>query len=392
MPSMLERLAPSSALRDRSGGPHLKVTMVELFFDLVYVFTIIQLSHYLLEHQTWRGALEAATLFAAVWWAWNYTAWSANWIDPDKPAGRILMLVLMACALMMATAIHYGFGYRAWLFVAGYVSMALIRAFYMAAVMRGTQMGQNYWQLGMWSVLSGVFWVAGALIEPLRLPLWIIAVLIDYAAPYAGFFVPGHGKTPMETWTLKGLHLLERNQLIFIIALGESILLLGGVIAGADLTGPLFLTAAIGFLLIVSMWWLYFVHSGEAAEEAFHSAEEQARLARAGLAYAHGIMVCGAIVVAVAIETIIAHPSDAVHLPAIVIAVAGPLIFLAGNMLFRRTVRRRIPLSYFAPFIVLPLIGWGVHSVHASGIVLGLGMLVVLLPTALRNPNRKVSA
>ncbi|MGB3555086.1 MAG: low temperature requirement protein A [Jannaschia sp.] len=388
MSALIDRLAPPSALRDRSGGPHLKVTTVELFFDLVYVFTIIQLSHYLLEHQTWLGALEAATLFAGVWWAWNYTAWAANWIDPDKPAGRVLMFALMACALMMAVAIHYAFGYRAWLFAIAYVAMALIRAFYMARVMRGTQMGQNYWQLGIWSCLSAVFWIAGAAIEPLRLPLWILAVLIDYAGPYAGFHVPGHGKTPMETWTLKGLHLLERNQLIFIIALGESILLLGGTLVGAELSGPLFLTAAIGFALIVSMWWLYFVHSGEAGEEAFHSADEQTRLARAGLAYAHGIMVCGAIVVAVAIEIIVAHPTDAVHLPSILIAVAGPLIFMAGNMLFRRTLRRRVPPTYFAPFVVLPIIGWGIHAAHASGILLGLGMLAVMLPVAAVNPDR----
>lgn len=392
MPALIDRLAPPSALRDRSGGPHLKVTTVELFFDLVYVFTIIQLSHYLLEHQTWLGALEAATLFAGVWWAWNYTAWAANWIDPDKPAGRVLMFVLMACALMMAVAIHYAFGYRAWLFAIAYVAMALIRAFYMAHVMRGMQMGQNYWQLGIWSCLSGVFWITGAAIETLRLPLWIVAVLIDYAGPYAGFHVPGHGKTPMETWTLKGLHLLERNQLIFIIALGESILLLGGTLVGADLSGSLFLTAAIGFALIASMWWLYFVHSGEAGEEAFHSADEQTRLARAGLAYAHGIMVCGAIVVAVAIEIIVAHPTDAVHLPSILIAVAGPLIFLAGNMLFRRTLGRRIPPTYFVPFVVLPLIGWGIHTAHASGILLGLGMLVVMLPVAAVNPDRKAAA
>lgn len=391
MPTLLDRLAPSSALRDRSGGAHLKVTTVELFFDLVYVFTIIQLSHYLLEHQTWRGALEAATLFAGVWWAWNYTAWAANWIDPDRTAGRVLMLVLMACALTMAVAIHYAFGYRAWLFVAGYVAMALIRAFYMARVMRGSRMGRNYWQLGMWSVLSGVFWIAGAAIEPLRLPLWIVAVLIDYAGPYAGYHVPGHGRTPMETWTLKGLHLLERNQLIFIIALGESILLLGGTMVGASLTGPLFLTALIGFALIVSMWWLYFVHSGEAGEAAFHSAEDQTKLARAGLAYAHGIMVCGAIVVAVAIEVIVAHPTDAVHLPSIAIAVAGPLIFLIGNMLFRRTLGRRIPPSYLVPFAVLPAIGWGVHAAHASGILLGLGMLAVMLPVALVHPDRRAA-
>ena len=391
MPAFLDRLAPPSALRDRSGGPHLKVGMVELFFDLVYVFTIIQLSHYLLEHQTWLGALEAATLFAGVWWAWNYTAWAANWIDTDHNAGRAFMFVLMAFALMMAVSIHYAFGYRAWLFVLAYVGMALIRAFYMAHVMRGTQMGQNYWQLGMWSVLSGVFWIAGALIEPLRLPLWIVAILIDYAGPYAGYYLPGHGATPMESWSLKGLHLLERNQLIFIIALGESILLLGGTMVGADLTAPLFAVAAIGFMLIVSMWWLYFVHSGEAGEKAFHSTEDQTSLGRAGLAYAHGIMVCGAIVVAVAIEIIVAHPTDAVHLASILIAVAGPLIFLGGNMLFRRTLGRRIPPSYLVPFIALPMLGWAVHTTHASGLMMGLGMLLVTLPTALVNPDGRTA-
>lgn len=361
--------------------------MVELFFDLVYVFTIIQLSHYLLENQTWQGALEAATLFAAVWWAWNYTAWSANWIDPDTNAGRGLMLILMACALLMAVAIHYAFGYRAWLFVFGYVAMALIRAGYMALVMRGTQMGQNYAQLGLWSVASSVFWIAGVLVESARLPLWIIAVLIDYAGPYTHFWVPGKGGTPMESWTLKGLHLLERNQLIFIIALGESILLLGGTMVGADLGGPLFLTAAIGFGLIVSMWWLYFVHSGEDSEHAFETEAQQTKLARSGLAYAHGIMICGAIVVAVAIEEIIAHPTDAAHLPSIVIAVVGPLLFLTGNAMFRSRIVGRVPMTYLIPFVVLPVLGLGVHLTHASGIILGLCMLVVLLGTALLRPK-----
>lgn len=156
---------------------------------------------------------------------------------------------------------------------------------------------------------------------------------------------------------------------------------------GADLTGALFLTAMIGFALIVSMWWTYFVHSGEAGEDAFHSADEQARLARAGLAYAHGIMVCGAIVVAVAIEVIVAHPTDAIYLSSILIAVAGPMIFMAGVILFRQTLGRAIPWSYGLPFIAMPLIGWAVHAAHANGIVLGLGMVAVMLPVALLNPD-----
>lgn len=388
---ILARLAPTTALRKRNESGHLKVTTVELFFDLVYVFTIIQLSHYLLDNQSWRGALEAATLFAAVWWAWNYTAWAANWIDPDHHAGRNLMLVLMVCALLMAISIHHAFAYRAWLFVAAYVSMALIRAFYMAAVLRGSQMGQNYFQLGVWSAISGVFWVAGALIEPLRLSLWIIAVFIDYMGPYVGYRVPRQGAVPMATWTLKGLHLLERNQLMFIIALGESMLLLGATMVGAELTGPLFLTAGIGFLLIVSLWWLYFIHGGAESEQAFEAEAEQSKLALAGLAYAHGIMVCGAIVVAVGIEEIMAHPSDAELLPSIVIAVIGPLIFLIGNIIFRATVARSVPWIYVLPFIALPLVGYGVYRTEASGIALGLGVLLVMLITALFPHARRSS-
>jgi low temperature requirement protein LtrA len=390
--SLLARLFPVASLRTRDESGHLKVTTLELFFDLVYVFTIIQLSHYLLENQTWSGALEAATLFAAVWWAWNYTAWAANWINPDHTAGRVFMLFLMACALLMAVAIHYAFGYRAGLFVFAYVTMALVRAGYMAIVMRGTQMGQNYMQLCAWSGLSGLFWIPGALSESLRLQLWIIAVLIDYAAPYASFWLPRYGKTPMETWTLKGLHLLERNQLIFIIALGESILLLGGTMVRADLDGVIVLTGAIGFLLIISLWWLYFVHSGEDGEEAFEHEAEQTKLARAGLAYAHGIMVCGAIVVAVAFEAIIAHPLEAVHLPSIIIAVAGPLIFLAGSILFRRTISRAIPTTYVLPFIALPIIGFMVNAAHASGLLLGFGVMITMLLTALLQPRNRAGA
>lgn len=85
---------------------YLKVSAIGLLFDLVYVFTGIQLSHYVLEHQTWIGPPKAMTLCAAVWWAWNYTVWEANWINLNHPAGRVLMLFLMGCALLMVVAIH----------------------------------------------------------------------------------------------------------------------------------------------------------------------------------------------------------------------------------------------------------------------------------------------
>ena len=339
----VERLAPVSALRTRTPGAAVRVTSTELFFDLVYVFSIIQLSHFLLEHQSAIGALQAATLFAAVWWAWNYTAWAANWLDPDHRGGRVLMLFLMACALAMAIAMPYAFTERAGLFVGAYVTMSLVRAGWMALLLRGRRMGANSAQLGAWSALSAAFWVAGAFSASWRLELWLVAVLIDYAAPYAGFWVPGRGSTPMESWTLEGLHLLERNQLVFIIALGESILLLGGTLVGGALGASTLLGAGLGFLTIVTLWWIYFVGTVHEGEHAFETEAEQTRLARSGLAYAHGIMVCGAIVVAVAIEEIIAHPVEAAHPPTVLVAVAGPLLFLTGNALFRRSITRPVP-------------------------------------------------
>lgn len=382
MSSILHRLVPTGALRDIGPEDTPRVTAMELFFDLVYVFTIIQLSHYLLEHASWSGALEYITLFAAVWWAWNYTAWAANWVNPDHPSGRVLMIVLMGCALLMAVAAPEAFSGRAGLFAGAYVAMALIRAGYMAFVFRGQAMGRNYFQLGAWSAISGVFWIAGALVEAARLELWILAVLIDYAAPYAGFWLPGKGATPMSSWTLKGLHLFERNQLIFIIALGESILLLGGYLVSHEIRFDTGLAALLGFLLIVTLWWIYFVDLSEPGEHRFEHETDHTSLARAGLAYAHGVAVCGAIVTAVAIEMIVAHPREPIHVETALIAFAGPSLFLLGCTIFHRVTAERLRALYLLAVMALALWGWVVLTLHLNGLWLGAGVLLIMLAMA----------
>ncbi|RNF33936.1 low temperature requirement protein A [Paracoccus methylarcula] len=361
---------------------------MELFFDLVYVFSIIQLSHFLLAHQDWLGALEAATLFAAVWWAWNYTAWATNWLDPDHASGRALMVVLMGCALLMAVAMPEAYSSRAGLFAGAYVAMALIRAGYMAILFRGQRMGRNYAQLCAWSGISGLFWIAGALLPEQRVWLWILAVLLDYAAPYHGFWLPGKGATPMESWPLRGLHLLERNQQVFIIALGESILLLGGMLVDHALDTGIVLAATIGFCLIVSLWSIYFVQLTEEGEHRFAHGSDHTKLARAGLAYAHGVMVCGAIVVAVAIEMMVAHPLDTVHVPTALVAVAGPAIFLFGSTLFHRVMSQGMRPAYLAAVAALALWGFVAVKLHLAGLWLGAGVLVVMAVLALSGRSK----
>jgi low temperature requirement protein LtrA len=136
-------VSASTVLRDRSVAAELEVTKVELFFDLVYVFAVTQLSQYLLDHLTGRGAFQTLVLFVAIWWAWNYTAWATNWVDPRHAAVRALLLVLMLFSLVMSAAIPRAFDGRAVMFAAAYVGLQAVRSAFMVAAYRGLRMGRN---------------------------------------------------------------------------------------------------------------------------------------------------------------------------------------------------------------------------------------------------------
>src|SRR5712691_11290366 len=136
-------MTATTVLRDRKADETPEVTNVELFFDLVYVFAITQLSVYLREHLTDRGALETLVLFLAVWWAWNYTAWATNWIDPEHTVVRLLLVTLMLVSLVMSAAIPRAFGSRALAFAGAYVVLQLLRSGFMVAAFRGARMGRN---------------------------------------------------------------------------------------------------------------------------------------------------------------------------------------------------------------------------------------------------------
>jgi low temperature requirement protein LtrA len=335
----------TSVLRRHRPGERPQVSNVELFFDLVYVFAITQLSHSLHDHLTARGAVETLVLFLAVWWAWNYTAWATNWIDPEHVAVRVLMLGLMLISLLMSAAIPEAFGDRALVFALAYVGLQVVRSAFVVAAFAGERMGRNYAQLLAWSCIAGVAWIAGAVVEgDARLVLWIAAVLVDYAAPWHGFALPRFGRTPTSDWTLAGSHLAERNQLVLLIALGESILAIGATFAGLSWTAPVVGAFLVGFLATASLWWIYFGHAEEAARTIARAADPT-RVGRAGYAYAHGIMVAGVIVLAVAIDLTIAEPTADSWGRAAVVIVGGPILYLAGNLLFKWSLVGRVPAS-----------------------------------------------
>jgi low temperature requirement protein LtrA len=360
-----------------------RVTNVELFFDLVYVFAITQLSDYLFEHLTVRGALQTLVLFTAVWWAWNYTAWATNWIDPERPRVVLLLVVLMAISLVMSAAIPRAFGSRGFPFAAAYVAIQLIRSGFMVfAFGSGETMRRNYAQLLAWSAIAGVGWILGSVAGgDARLVVWIVAIVLDLGAPLHGFTLPGLGSTPIEEWTLAGSHLAERCQLVLLIALGESVLRVGATFAQQQGSASVDLSFLAGFVATASLWAAYFLgHAERGARVISNSAADAARVGRAAYAYAHAIMVAGVIVLAVAVRLTIEDPSAPASAAVTATLLGGPAIYLAGLVLFKRSVGRGKlgpPLLAIAALALLVLL-----ALFADRLVLACAVAAVLAALA----------
>lgn len=374
----------------RTGRRRSEVGPIELFFDLVYVFAIIQLSHLLIEHLSWEGAAQTIVVFAAVWWGWNYTAWAMNWLDPARKPVQLLGGVLMLAALGMSIAIPGAFGDSAWLFVSCYLFMGVLRPVFVMVAHRGQQLAANYRMLLIWTLGAGVFWIAGCFVDPAwRLLLWLVAVAVDYAAPLAQYRVPGIGSAPMHTWDPDPEHLAERNRLVFIIALGESILLMGGtVVAKGALTAPTVLTLVIGFASLFALWWNYFALAGPDTR----GGRGSTAALRSAYAYAHALMVLGAILVAVSIELRLSH--EHMTTETVIVTVAGPVVYLVGNLLFLRSRFGRIARSRLVAIAALCVIGIvaAVTIDTLPGVTLSIGVLVVLAALAGDTARQKTAA
>ncbi len=177
-------------------------TFLELFFDLVFVFAVTQLSHALLNHLTVRGAAQTLFLLLVVWWAWIYTTWMTNWFDPDSVPVRAVLLVGMLASLVMAIAVPGAFDDHALAFAGGYVALQLVRNAYIVAATRPESALQvAFRRIFAWSAWTSVIWIAGALLDrEARTLVWVVALVADYAGPFAGHWTPGLGRTAATDW------------------------------------------------------------------------------------------------------------------------------------------------------------------------------------------------
>jgi low temperature requirement protein LtrA len=323
--------------RSEAGGEQ-RATTLELFYDLVFVFAVTQVSHLLLAHLTWTGVGEAAVTLLVLWWAWNYTTWVTNELDPESTAVRLLLIGLMLASLLLAVAIPQAFGAHALLFAGSYVAIQVGRHAFLtfAAAGAGTVERERAGRILAWFVVAGALWIAGGIVEePARAALWLAALALDYAAPFGLYWVPGRPRLTGDTWEVGTEHFAERFQLFVIIALGESIVVIGATTSELRLTVTRAVAFCLAFLLTAALWWLYFNYVARIAQRRLELATDRTTLARDGYTYLHVVLVAGVIVSAVGQELVIAHPGDRLAGREIAAVVAGPAIYLLGHALFR---------------------------------------------------------
>ncbi len=370
--------------RRRGDAETQRAATLELFYDLVFVFTITQVSHLLLDDLTWAGAGQAAIVLLAVWWSWNYTTWATNELDPETTAVRLLLIALMLGSLLMAIAVPHTYGERGLLFAVAYLAIQVGRHTFLTFVAadRGSVEREQAGRILVWFLIAGVFWIAGGLVEGgSRAALWLAALGLDYIAPRILFPLPGRPRLAANSWRLATGHFTERFGLIVIAAIGETIILTGATTAGRELdTGTVaaFISAFAGS---AALWWLYFVSTRELGE---HSLDDQANRtgrARDIYTYGHVLIVGGIMLTAVGDELVIAHPLDPLESAQLTTVIAGPVLFLLAQLALQIRATRRVDRGRLVA--ILGCTALGLMSGSLPALLVGAALVVVLIAVAL---------
>ena len=320
-----------------------RVTYVELFFDLMFVLALTQLSAYLFENQTPLGAFEGIIMVCALWWAWVSTTWVTNWLDPVTLPVRGAIVALGFVALVMSVSIAEAFGDRAWAFAVSYVVLQIGRTGFIvwATVRHDRRVARDFALILGWTVVGGALWIVGAVLpNAWQLPLWTAALALELLGTILGYPVPGRGRVLIHSWDLSGPHIAERTSLFVLIAVGEGLLVTGFAFVEKESSVSSIAALVTAFVTAAAAWWIYFDHGERVGAEAIEASDEPGRLARTAYTWVHLPIIAGIVLMSVGDKEMLSHPDQRSAAATIVIA-GAPILFLAGTVLFRRTLERR---------------------------------------------------
>jgi low temperature requirement protein LtrA len=332
-----------------------QVTPIELFFDLVFVFAITQVTIMLADDPTWGGIFRGMLVLAALWWAWSVYAWLTSATDVDEGGVRLAMLASMAAMFGVALAVPGAFGDDAVLFGVAYLLVRLLHLVLSTTVARGHPDRRGaLLRFAPTAILgASLLVVAGFLEGNERIAVWLVALAIDYLGPVV-IGVGGQG------WRLAPEHFAERHGLIILIALGESLIAIG-LGAGFELDAGVISAAALGIVVVSALWWLYFDVAAIFAKSRLMQARglELHWLALHAYSYLHLPMAAGIVLFALGLKTTVGDVGESLDTVPAVALCGGAALYLAGHVafLFRTTGRifRRRTVGAAALLALIPL-------------------------------------
>jgi len=307
-----------------------EVTPLELFFDLVFVFAITQVSSFVSDDATWTHLLEGVAILAVLWWAWVSYAWLGNTAGSDDGAVRVVLLSAMGAMLIVSVAVPGAFTDHGLIFGVAYLTVRLLHLGAYALLARADPSLRGVVARLASTAIPGaaLLVLGGALHGTPRAICWIAALLVDYG----GLAVRG-----VEGWRVQPSHFAERHGLIIIIALGESIVSLGLGASGLDLDARVVTGALLGVAVSAALWWAYFDVVAIVAERRLRDApyERQIRIARDSYTYLHLPMVAGIVVFAVGAKRALEVSGELPAVPAWALC-AGVALYLVALSAFKR--------------------------------------------------------
>jgi low temperature requirement protein LtrA len=358
--------------------PERRTSSIELFWDLVFVFAVTQVSTLLSGHLSWSGLGRAMLVLALIWWAWSAFVWAANAQRDDSPSLRLSLLLAAGFIFISGLAVPGAFGSEAMLFA---VSYAVVRLLHLALYADASRRGRASWSaiagftatvlVGMALLIAGA-----ALHDGARVGLWAVAVVIDYAGP-----------AWLTRERLRGIqqvavaHFAERYSLFVIICLGESIVAIGAGAASGHkpLTVELVAIVGLGLVATAGMWWTYFDRFADVAERHLRVHRDPVLAAADAYSYLHLVIVAGIIIFAVGVRLLARAPTVAPSGSVRLALSAGAATYLLGHVAFGLRMVGRVGYAKIAIAVALLIVygagaglsPWGLMAVIA-------GLLVVL--------------
>jgi low temperature requirement protein LtrA len=309
------------------------VSTIELFFDLVFVFTVTQLAGVLVKHVDWVHTGQILLMLGLIWWMYSGYNWLTNAVAPSSTLRRTLLLTGMIGFLVIALAIPGAFDGDGWAFGAGYLLVTVAHAtLFMHA--DGMSVRRAVANLGpVNGLVTALVLTGGFLPHAWRYGLWYAAFAVLIAAPYV---------MRMDVWAIRPGHFAERHGLVVIVAIGESVVAIGLAFTGVHLGAGALAVAVLGLSIAYYLYWNYFSGDEARAEHAMHAIGDPAHRARAalyGYGYAHFALIAGIVFTAVGVKLSVGHATDPLHWSSAVVLSAGAAVFLLGHAWFLRVLR-----------------------------------------------------